>query len=89
MHGAAYALLADDISTYAIMSIDKKLRGSVSVNLSINYLAPAPTGSELIIKARAEKVGKSLAFADVKFMDDKGNLLATAKHTKMMLASML
>lgn len=45
MHGGAYATLADELSTYAIMSLDKHFRGSVSVNLSVNYLTSAPTGS--------------------------------------------
>lgn len=45
LHGGAIATLADELSSYAIMSLDKSIRGSVSVNLSVNYLSAAMEGS--------------------------------------------
>lgn len=47
------------------------------------YLKAAPVGQRLLIEAKTNKVGRTLAFLDVVIKNkESGDLIATGSHTK-------
>eukprot|EP01128_Nolandella_sp_AFSM9_P003298 TRINITY_DN1404_c0_g1_i1.p1 TRINITY_DN1404_c0_g1~~TRINITY_DN1404_c0_g1_i1.p1 ORF type:complete len:169 (+),score=39.03 TRINITY_DN1404_c0_g1_i1:34-507(+) len=84
LHGGVYAVLADEVSTIAIMSKDKARRSGVSVHLSTEYLSSIPVGETIVVHATCDKIGKTMGFASINFYDEKGKILATSRHTKFL-----
>lgn len=84
MHGATYALLADEWTTNALVSLDNQRRFGVSVHLATEYLLAAPRGTVMFVDCRALRVGKFLGVAEAIFLDDKGTIFARSQHTKFM-----
>lgn len=82
LHGAMFAWLVDELTTIALMSSSSRPRPGVSVHLSVEYAGSAPLGTRVYVEAKAEKVGRALAFSSVRVFSARGALLATASHTK-------
>ncbi|KRT81508.1 hypothetical protein AMK59_5515 [Oryctes borbonicus] len=86
LHGGYTATLVDVISSLGLLSHEKGLKPSVSVNMNINYLSGAKEGDTVEIFANTLKVGKSLAFLQVELKNKAtGVLLAKGSHTKFLL----
>ncbi|RZF46798.1 hypothetical protein LSTR_LSTR012021 [Laodelphax striatellus] len=81
LHGGCTATLVDMISSMALITT-KKGNAGVSVDMSISYLRAAPLGEKIIIEAKTNKSGKTLAFLDVAIKKTNGDLIATGTHTK-------
>lgn len=80
-HGAAIACMIDNFSGFACHLTDPTPRINVSLELNANYIASSTVGDELIVKATCHKIGKHLAFTDVKiYCRDK--LIAQGRDTK-------
>lgn len=84
LHGGVYAVLADEVSTLAMMTKDKFLRSGVSVHLAVEYLSAAPVGSKITVVAKCDRIGKNLGYSSVDFFGEDGSLLATCRHTKFL-----
>ena len=54
----------------------------MSVYLSTEILRTIPSGTEVVIIAKASKVGSTLGFATMEMYDTKGLLLARGDHIK-------
>lgn len=80
-HGAAIACMIDIFSGFACNLTDPTPRITVSLELNANFLAASTIGDELIVKATCHKVGKHLAFTDVKIYC-KDKLIAQGRDTK-------
>jgi uncharacterized protein (TIGR00369 family) len=78
VHGGMLAILADTACGLSIRSAMEPGRLHVTTDLDIHYLAPARPG-RLLGRARAIKVGRSLAFAEASVEDGDGRLLARAQ----------
>ena len=85
LHGGALATLVDSAGTVAIMAAPSNAehRPGVTTDLNISYLAPTKDGS-VIADARAVKVGRTLAFADVEVRRGDGTVVAVGRITKFM-----
>lgn len=84
LHGGAISTLIDQTTTMAIAAIDE--RHTVSVDLSVSFIAALKDADSMQIEAICHKVGKSLAFTSAEIKAN-GTLIASGKHTKFMLAS--
>ena len=72
----------DELSSYAFVVKDSTCRFGVSVYLSTEILHTIPAGKDVIIVAKANKVGKTLGFATMEMFDRNGLLLARGEHIK-------
>ena len=86
LHGGAIASLVDIAGTLALLGVDKD-KGGVTVELSTSFIAAAPVGSTVKVKAACLKMGRTLGFTQVDLYNDKGALIATGRHTKAFAAS--
>lgn len=64
VHGGMLATLCDMSFGRAIRAEADEISGAVTVSLTTDYLAPAPTDSWLEAHTTVEKLGGRLAFAD-------------------------
>jgi acyl-coenzyme A thioesterase PaaI-like protein len=78
--------LIDEVTSFAVFKVDKELRGSVSINLSVAFLNSAAVNRDILILASCDKLSKHLAFTTAKVYDEGSlKLLATGEHTKFMM----
>jgi uncharacterized protein (TIGR00369 family) len=81
VHGGVLATLADTAAGVAVRSATAEPGGRhASVNLDIQYLAPATTGT-LRATGRVVKLGRRLAFAEAEVTDADGTTVARAQVT--------
>jgi len=84
VHGGVYSSLVDAAAFWAVYSnIDEDL-GMTTVELKLNYLAPASKGY-LIAKGKSIKAGKILCLGEALIEDEAGKLLAHGTSTMMIL----
>jgi acyl-coenzyme A thioesterase PaaI-like protein len=80
---SAQLALFDELSTQAVMLVDKTSRAGVSINLSTEQYADTKPGDEVIIKCMPEKIGKRVGFIAMTMEDaTSGKLLARGHHVK-------
>ena len=85
VHGGVFASIIDAATFWAIFyEIEDQNAGATSVDLKLNYLAPAVSG-KLIAKGSRIKLGKTLGYAEATVTDEKGKLLAHGTSTLMIL----
>jgi uncharacterized protein (TIGR00369 family) len=85
VHGGVFASLIDAASFWAIFyEIEDPKAGATTVDLKLNYLAPAAAG-KLIARGRRIKLGKTLGYAEATVTDENGKLLAHGTSTLMIL----
>ena len=84
-HGGVFAALIDTAASWALFyGIEDQNAGLTSVDLKLNYLAPAVSG-KLIAKGRQIKIGKTLGYAEARVTDETGKILAHGTSTIMIL----
>ena len=84
VHGGVYSSLVDAAAFWAVYSqIDEDL-GMTTVELKLNYLAPASEGA-LIAKGKSIKVGKRLCLGEASIEDETEKLVAHGTSTMMIL----
>ncbi|XP_075234378.1 acyl-coenzyme A thioesterase 13-like isoform X2 [Lycorma delicatula] len=80
LHGGYTAIIVDVITSLALYT-SKPVVG-VSVNMHISYLKAASLGDQILIEAKTNKLGRTLAFLDVVIKKKEGgDLIATGSHT--------
>ena len=72
----------DELSSYAFVTQDRTCRFGVSVYLSTEILQSIPAGTDVIVTAKAKKIGRTLGFATMEMHDLEGSLLARGDHIK-------
>ncbi|MBW2431077.1 MAG: PaaI family thioesterase, partial [Deltaproteobacteria bacterium] len=65
--------------------IEEQNAGATTVDLKVNYLAPAGSG-KLIANGRQIKLGKTLGYAEAKVTAENGKILAHGTSTLILLA---
>jgi uncharacterized protein (TIGR00369 family) len=80
VHGGVLATLADTAAGLAVRSAMPPGSRHVSVNLDVQYLAPANMGP-LLATGRVVRLGRRIAFAEADVTDAGGELLARAQVT--------
>ncbi len=85
VHGGVFATLIDTVAFWAVYyEIEDPDAWLTSVDLKLNYLAPARSG-KLIARGRQIKVGRKLCYADAEIRDAEGKLLTHGSSTLMIL----
>jgi uncharacterized protein (TIGR00369 family) len=85
VHGGVFASIVDAAAFWAIFyDIDDPNVGATTVDLKLNYLAPAASG-KLIGRGRQIKLGKTLGYAEAEVADKNGKILAHGTSTLMLL----
>ncbi|XP_057297149.1 acyl-coenzyme A thioesterase 13-like [Hydractinia symbiolongicarpus] len=81
LHGGFTAFIVDVTTTVMLITLGKN-RPGVSIELNVSYMKPARIGEVVTLETECKKLGSSLAFTEAVIKNSKGDLLATAKHTK-------
>ena len=85
VHGGVFASIIDAACFWSLFhEIEDPNAGATTVDLKLNYLAPAASG-KLIAKGRRIKLGKTLGYAEASVTDEAGKLLAHGTSTLMIL----
>jgi len=85
VHGGVFASIIDAAAFWAVYyEIEDQDTGITTVDLKLNYLAPAASG-KMIAKGRQIKLGKTLGYADAEVTDDNGKILAHGTSTLILL----
>lgn len=85
VHGGVFASLIDTAASWAVFyGIEDQNAGLTSVDLKLNYLAPAMSG-KLMAKGRLIKMGNTLSYAEAHVTDASGKILAHGTSTIMIL----
>ncbi len=75
LHGGVYASAIDTAAYWAVYcELDEDV-GIISLDLKVDYLAPANTG-KLVIKGRSIKIGKTICLAEATAFDENDKWLA-------------
>ena len=85
VHGGVFASIVDAAAFWALFyEIEDPDTGATTVDLKLNYLAPAVSG-KLIAKGRQIKLGRTLGYADAEVIDAEGRILAHGSSTVILL----
>ena len=86
LHGAVSATIVDAFGGLAITSTDGREGSGPSVDINVSYLGKAGEGDTIEIEGRAEKVGGSLGFTEIRIFkvekDRAKTLIVSGRHTK-------
>jgi uncharacterized protein (TIGR00369 family) len=84
VHGGVFASIIDAAAFWAVFPEIDEDKGMTTVDLKINYLAPAVTG---VLRARGTKikVGQTLSLGEARVTDGNGKLLAHGTSTLITL----
>jgi uncharacterized protein (TIGR00369 family) len=86
-HGGVYASLIDAAAFWAVHTQIKAEADITTVELKVNYLAPASDG-HFIAKGRSIKVGERLCLGEAVIENERGRLLAHGTSTMMIIESL-
>lgn len=84
VHGGVFATLVDAAAFWAVYPEVDEDCGMTSVDLKLNYLAPAAAG-KLIARGRRIKLGKTLGLGEAEVTDEHGKILAHGTSTVIVL----
>jgi len=84
VHGGVLATLIDSATFWAIFPEIDEDKGLTSVDLKLNYLAPATDGT-LIATGKRIKAGRTISLAKAEVRNEKGKILAHGASTLMTL----
>jgi uncharacterized protein (TIGR00369 family) len=87
VHGGVLAALLDAAGFWACYSQLEPGLGMTTVEMKINYLAPAREG-RLVGRGRSLKLGRTLGLAEAQVFDDQGEMLAHGTTTVMVMPQM-
>lgn len=85
VHGGVFASIIDTAASWAMFyAIEDQHGGMTSIDLKLNYLAPAVSG-KLIAKGRQIKVGGTIGYGKAEVTSETGKLMAHGTSTIMIL----
>ena len=89
VHGGVFASVIDAAAFWALYyEIEDESAGVTTVDLKLNYLAPATSG-RLVALGRRIKMGKTLGYASAEVRSEQGRLLAHGSSTVIVLPGKL
>lgn len=88
VHGGVIASVVDAAVFWAVFTQIEDGKGLTTVEVKLNYLAPAQSG-RLLARGRCIKIGRSLGLGDAQVFDADGNLVAHGTSTVMILPELL
>jgi len=85
VHGGVFASVIDAAAFWSVyFGIEDPAAGLTTVDLKLNYLAPATSG-KLIVRGRQIKVGRTLGYAEARVVDPSDTVLAHGTSTVIIL----
>ncbi|KAJ6018012.1 esterase [Penicillium sp. IBT 35674x] len=82
LHGGTIASMVDLGGSLAVASRGLFSTG-VSTDLNVTYLnSGGKVGDKIMAEVTCDKFGKTLAFTNIKFTNEKGDIVARGSHTK-------
>lgn len=85
VHGGVFASIVDAAAFWSIYcDIEDPATGATTVDLKLNYLAPAAAG-KLVATGRQIKLGRTLGYAEAEVRNASGGLLAHGTSTLILL----
>jgi uncharacterized protein (TIGR00369 family) len=85
VHGGVFASVIESATSWAIFyGIEDENGGLTTVDLKLNYLAPAISGKAMA-KGRQIKIGQTLGYAEAQVTGENGKILAHGTSTLMIL----
>ena len=84
VHGGVFASIIDAAAYWAVYAELDPAAGLTSVDLKLNYLAPAASG-KLIARGHQIKVGSTLGYAEAEVTDESGRILSHGTSTVIIL----
>jgi len=85
VHGGVFASIIDAAAFWSVyFAIDDENAGLTTVDLKLNFLAPAVSG-KLIARGRQIKMGHTLGYAEAEVTDEEGNILSHGTSTVIIL----
>ena len=85
VHGGVFASIIDAAAFWSIyFEIEDQDAGITTVDLKLNYLAPAVSG-KLLARGRQIKTGRTLGYAEAQVEDRDGKVLAHGTSTVIIL----
>ncbi len=84
VHGGVMASVVDAAAFWAVFPQVEKGKGLTTVEVKLNYLAPAQKG-KLTAHGRCIRIGKTLALGEAQVKDENGVLIAHGTATMMVM----
>lgn len=84
LSNAATMAIFDELSSDAMMVVDKGHRGGISVHLTTELIRPARLNEEVVVVTTIDKTGRTLGYLTMELRNTQGELLARGKHIKYM-----
>ncbi len=85
VHGGVFSSIIDAAAFWAVYcGIEDEEAGMTTVDLKLNYLAPAASG-KLIASGRQIKLGRTLGYAEAEVLDQNGKILAHGTSTLIII----
>jgi uncharacterized protein (TIGR00369 family) len=84
MGGIVTAML-DDTMGPLVVAQTGGAKFPVSTDLHTQFFKGAPIGPPLIVEARIDRLGRSIAFTSALLLNEKGEVCAKAVHTAMLM----
>lgn len=85
VHGGVFSSIIDAAAFWAVYcGIEDQEAGMTTVDLKLNYLAPAASG-KLIASGRQIKLGRTLGYAEAEVLDQNGKILAHGTSTLIII----
>ena len=84
VHGGVFSSIIDAAAFWAVFSEVDEDAGMTTVDLKVNYLAPATQGL-MIATGQRIKLGKTLGLAEASVTDEEGRILAHGTSTLIVL----
>lgn len=84
VHGGVFSSILDAAAFWCVFPEVSEDSGMTSVDLKLNYLAPASAG-KLIARGRRIKLGKTLGLGEAEVTDEEGRVLAHGTSTLIVL----
>lgn len=84
VHGGAISSLVDAAVFWALFGEVEQDVGMTTVDLKVNYLAPASSG-KLIARGRRIKLGKTLGLGDAEVSNENGKIVAHGTSTVIVM----
>ena len=85
VHGGVFSSIIDAAAFWAVYpGIEDPAAGMTTVDLKLNYLAPAASG-KLIARGREIKLGRTLGYAEAQVVDQDEKILAHGTSTVIIL----
>ncbi len=85
VHGGVFSTIIDAATFWALYGEIDEQSGMTSVDLKLNYLAPAKAQGKLIAKGRRIKIGRTLGLGEAEVTNEEGKIVAHGASTLMVM----